>query len=419
MTGPSPLAARSGLDPAPAEPLEVLVVGAGPVGLFAALHLARAGSRVMIVDKAPRAATRSYALALHAHTLDLLAEMGLSGEVVRRGYPVAGLALTPDGKVHVIAAVGGGPLVVLPQQVLEGLLESALRAEGVQVRWGHRLTGLAEEEDGVTARVEPAGGRPWTLAPAYVVGADGHQSAVRRALGLDFAAAGEPELYAVFELAGVDGTAAVEARVVFTEEGTSVLWPLGPGRVRWTFQIRGWEGFVEPRAKSRSFLEVGSDPFPYLVREKLDALLAERAPWFAEAGGDVLWSMAVPFERRLAERFGRGRVWLAGEAARLAGPIGVQSLNVGLREARDLARRLVRLVQPDDEAAPAGLLASYGRERLLEWRRLLHAPAVPRPGASPWAVRCAGRLPAALPATGPDLTRLLATLDLDLGPPGE
>jgi 2-polyprenyl-6-methoxyphenol hydroxylase-like FAD-dependent oxidoreductase len=79
MTGPSALAARSGLSSQPAEPLEVLVVGAGPVGLFTALHLARAGTRVAIVDEAPRAAARSYALALHAHTLALLDEVGLSG----------------------------------------------------------------------------------------------------------------------------------------------------------------------------------------------------------------------------------------------------------------------------------------------------------------------------------------------------
>lgn len=202
MTGPSALAARSGLDPAPAEPVEVLVVGAGPVGLFAALHLALAGTRVTVVDEAPRAAARSYALGLHAHTVALLKEVGLGGEVVRRGHPVARLARFEDAEERVridLAAGGGGPLAVLPQQVLEGLLESALRAEGVQVAWGHRLTGLAETADELAARIEAVGGRPYALAPAYVVGADGHRSAVRRALGLDFAAAGEPETYAVFE----------------------------------------------------------------------------------------------------------------------------------------------------------------------------------------------------------------------------
>jgi NADPH-dependent dioxygenase len=425
MSGPVPRPLRESADSRPEGEPEVLVVGAGPVGLFSALHLARAGVRPVVIDEAPRPAARSYALALHARTLALLDEVGLGQEIARRGHPVTRLAFYEESECRARIALDGGEaeggpahgLVVIPQQVLEGLLESTLREQGVMVLWRHRLAALdPAPDDGVPlATVERAGQRPLVLTPQFVVGADGHRSAVRRALGLELAEVGPAELFAIFEITtpplGVDEDS--EARVLLAPGATSVLWPITPGRLRWSFQISSWEGFVEPRFKSRTFLEMGHDPFPYLVNAKLDELLAERAPWFRDRDHEVVWSMAASFERRLAVRFGRGRVWLAGEAARLAGPVGVQSMNVGLREGRDLARRLARVLAGD---ATAGLLESYGRERRAEWLGLLTGEATAASHAAPWVRRQAARLPAVLPASGRDLAALLAELGLHLTP---
>ncbi|HEX6861657.1 MAG TPA: FAD-dependent monooxygenase, partial [Thermoanaerobaculia bacterium] len=251
----------------------------------------------------------------------------------------------------------------------------------------------------------------FAIRPGFVIGADGHRSAVRHALALEFPEVGPAELYAVFEISSAEDPGH-EVRVVL-DGAASVLWPIGRERFRWSFQIADWEGFVEPRFKSRRFGEVGEEPFPYLVKERLTELIRERAPWFSGAEGEVIWSTAVRFERRLAGRFGRESVWLAGDSAHLAGPIGNHSLNVGLREAEELALRLERILR---EGAPQSLLEEHGQEAHTEWRWLLGLKGAPAPGVetSPWVRRNAGRLLSAIPAAGEDLELLFEQLGVAL-----
>lgn len=405
---------------------EVLVVGAGPVGLFAALLLARQGHRVMIVDEERRPAARSYALALHPLTLHLLAEAGLDEAVLGRGHRIESMAFY-DGRrrrasLDFTALHGQYPMVlVLPQQSLEGILASQLEEEGVEILWGHRVTDLHGQEGRTLSRIERvhgglAGGEAFSVLTSFVLGADGHRSFVRRALGIDFAETASPELYAVFEFAG-GGHALHEVRVALGEGTADVLWPVGEGRFRWSFQIheRDWEGFVEPRFKSRTYAPVEEEPFPYLVQEKLGELIAQRAPWFDLPVGSIVWSMAARFERRLADRFGRGNVWLAGDAAHLAGPIGAQSMNIGLREAHELSWRISRVLQ--DEAPPASL-DLYERERRREWRELqgLEGEPLAEARADDWIVRNASRLVSCIPASGESLEALLRQIGLELEP---
>ena len=402
---------------------EVLVVGAGPVGLFAAVRLAERGIRVQVLDEERRPAARSYALALHPASLGLLEEAGLASAVLDQGHRLESLAFYEGRErracLDFAALPGRFPfLTVLPQQSLEGILESRLEELGVRVLWNHRLTGLklrigggAVVEVERLARDGRAVGETFALRPGFVIGADGHRSAVRHALAVEFPEVGPAELYAVFEISSADDPGD-EVRVVL-DRASSVLWPIGPGRFRWSFQIADWEGFVEPRFKSRRFAEIGEEPFPYLVKERLTELIVERAPWFSGAQGEVIWSTAVRFERRLAGRFGRESAWLAGDSAHLAGPIGNHSLNVGLSEANELALRLERILR---RGASTALLAEYGHEAHAEWRRLLGLRGAPTPGAraSSWASRNAARLLPTVPASGEDLTLLFEQLGLAL-----
>lgn len=402
---------------------DVLVVGAGPVGLFAALLLARQGFRVTIVDEERRPAARSYALALHPLSLHLLGEAGVGPALFDRGHRIETLAFYEGRRrrasLDFTALAGEYPLVlVLPQQALEGILASHLEEEGVEILWGHRVTDLHPQEGRTAVRVERggAGGEAFAVLPSFVIGADGHRSFVRRALGIELAELARPELYAVFEL-GAAGPAGHEVRVALGEETADVLWPVGGGRCRWSFQVREeeWEGFVEPRFKSRLYAPVEDEPFPYLVQESLSRLIAERAPWCEGAEGQVVWSMAVRFERRLADRFGRGHVWLAGDAAHLAGPIGSQSMNVGLREAHELAWRIARVLR--GEAQPS-YLDLYERERRREWRALLGFDGEPlaEAHADDWVVKNAARIVSCIPASGESLNALLRQVGLELEP---
>ena len=122
---------------------DVLIVGAGPVGMFAALSLVERGLDVQVVDKDWRGTTHSYALALHPQSLRLLDEHGAAGELLERGYKVERLAIYKDdervGELDFTKLGGTFPfLLVAPQSVLEHSLEKCLEQHKVKVLWNHQ-----------------------------------------------------------------------------------------------------------------------------------------------------------------------------------------------------------------------------------------------------------------------------------------
>src|SRR5437773_9024112 len=138
---------------------EVLVVGAGPVGLWLALSLAEAGVQVSIIDRESRITARNYACALHPFTLKLLNRLGLATAAIERGSRVEKLAFyegqSRRAEVDLSKLPGDFPFVlILPQSTLESLLEQRLRQAGVGVQWNHRFDALAEEQEQVYATVE-------------------------------------------------------------------------------------------------------------------------------------------------------------------------------------------------------------------------------------------------------------------------
>jgi 2-polyprenyl-6-methoxyphenol hydroxylase-like FAD-dependent oxidoreductase len=167
------------------------------------------------------------------------------------------------------------------------------------------------------------------------------------------------------------------------------------------------------RFKSRLTTMLGEHFFPHLDETRTRELLRERAPWFEKGAMDIGWSIEVRFEHRLAESFGRGRVWLAGDAAHLTGPAGMQSMNAGLAEAQGLAARIKRI---RDGQTGLELLDAYGRERLADWGFLLGQRGGLRPGASAseFVAKNAARLLPCLPATGAGLAPLAAQLGLEV-----
>jgi len=437
--GAIPRTAREAVGDAPDTEPEVLIVGAGPVGLFAAILLSEKGIRVEIVDQEERPAARSYALALHPATLRLLAEVGIAGDLLEQAHPVDTLSFWSGAERQAVldlssssssssSSSGSSPdfpcVAVLPQQLLENALESRLTQAGGRVLWNHRVRELHVGGGAAFAAVDrvekverPEGSRvvvaeSFIVRPELVLGADGHRSIVRKALRDSWIEMSPPELFAVFEVS-VDGDPGNEVRVVLDNGQSGVFWPLGRHRARWSFQIDEWEGFEEPRHKNRRFPQVADEPFPYLVHDRLRELIAERAPWFNQPLGEIIWSMAVRFEHRLAGRFGAGNAWLAGDAAHLASPIGSQSMNLGLREAWELARGFDWILRED---SPLTLLERYNTERRHEWRRLLGVLGRPHTGpATPsWIKQNAARLIPCIPAAGDDLDCLLRRIGLDL-----
>lgn len=409
---------------------EVLVVGAGPVGLFAALQLARHDVRVKIIDKRWRLGAHSYALGLHGRTLELLEGVGLDEAVLARARRIESMALLDEEErratVRFDALGSRWPfLAVLQQDVLEDLLLNALEREGVEVLWNHEAALFDMGPEGVRVQIDRleeesvgygVAHREWVVAKSlnlevpFVIGADGHLSDVRRALGISFDRVGETEHFAVFEFR-THAMLGREMRMVLTGGAASVLWPLPDGYCRWGFQVDASEALGDSPTGDRLTFASDTSRFPVLAVDHLKALLADRVPWFDGSIEDMGWRRLVRFERRLASSFGRERMWLAGDAAHLAGPIGVHSMNVGLREAADLAEQISQVLH---EGVSEVRLRSYGRKRLEEWQWLhgLSSEVDATPEAAPWVRPYAAGLVSRIPATGADLVQLLAQIGL-------
>ncbi len=416
--------------------MEVLVVGAGPVGLFTALSLASRGVQVQIVDEEFRTAAHSYALAVHPRSLQLLDDLGLADDVLARGYRVETVAFYDGadrcGELKLSELGGKFPhVLVLPQSALEGLLEQQLRKRGVKVQWDHRVTRLERAKAHTTATIDKlarascgyaVATTEWVTEKtlqteaAFVVGADGHRSIVRKTLGIEYAPAGSTEFFAVFEF-HTDADLAGEVRIVFDGGTTSVLWPLPGGRCRWSFQQERTSVLEESRTKRRLTVPIGRQVFPHLPADELNRLIRTRAPWFTEEVRQIDWSMEVRFDRRLAASFGRDRLWLVGDAAHLTGPVGGQSLNMGLRESADLSWRLTRVLR---EAAPLSSLNDYNDQHVGQWQQLLGIDGglAATDHASSWAREHCSRILSCIPATGHELTKLAGQIGLQV-PPGE
>src|SRR5205807_2160537 len=106
----------------------------------------------------------------------------------------------------------------------------------------------------------------------------------------------------------------------------------------------GFGHFPTKRLKDRVPASVEWGVPPVLDKEHLKSLIAERAPWSSGSIDALSWRTIVRFEERLVSRFGDGRIWLAGDSAHLARPVGVQSMNIGLLEANELAGSFSRIL---------------------------------------------------------------------------
>jgi 2-polyprenyl-6-methoxyphenol hydroxylase-like FAD-dependent oxidoreductase len=283
------------------------------------------------------------------------------------------------------------------------------------VLWGHRLHGLTIDGTAVRADIEtldqvatgyPVARSEWvvsgreTIRPAYVIGADGYDSAVRRMAGIEMAEHGTAQVFSVYETE-VTGEPPAEVRVMLDPGLTSVYWPLEEGRCRWGFQIRDAAEHDTSMAR-------------------LERLIEARASWCTARPTQIYWSTVGLFESRLARSFGAGSVWLAGDAAHQAAPVGVQSMNSGLVEARGLAARIAGILR---EGAPSSLLDEFAEGTRETWQWLLGASTRPggaaraQEGADGWVRENGARILACVPASGEDLNPLLAQIGLSTGLP--
>src|SRR5215212_7180416 len=168
--------------------IEVVVVGAGPVGLTMASMLAAYGIRTVVLDRAAGPAGHSRAAVVHARTLETLEPLGIVEEAVRRGVVVPHFGVRDRDRRLLAVDFDGLPTahpytLMLPQDETESLLREALGRRGGEILWGYEVTGISQDTGGVEITVRSAQ-REERLQARYLIGCDGAHSTVREALGM-------------------------------------------------------------------------------------------------------------------------------------------------------------------------------------------------------------------------------------------
>lgn len=329
---------------------EVLVAGAGPVGLTLACELRRHGVRCRIIDPNAGPTDQSRALALQARTLEVFRDMGVIDGALARGKRVHGLSGYADGRrvVHISLDLDDldtrFPFVlVLPQSQAERLLIDHLAGFGGAVERGTKLVALDQDEAGVTATLADASGREQAVRVGWLVGCDGAHSVVRHQLGLPFEGAKYPE---TFFLADV--------RLDWDRPDDEAQMFLIPGGALGTFP------FPEPgRWRVVDTSETVTTDEPGAALEQVQAILDAHGPKGAVIR-DPTWVALFQFHRRIVPEFRRGRCFVAGDAAHIHSPAGGQGLNTGVQDAHNLAWKLALVLKG---SAGVSLLDSYTAER--------------------------------------------------------
>ncbi len=322
------------------ETSDVVVVGAGPTGLMLAGELALGGVDVLLLEERIEAPNITRAFAVHARTLELLDARGMADELLTRGVPVYEIA-PPGGVTMNLRELPTkfGMLLVVPQSGTEQVLQARVEELGVSVQRGAEVVGLTQDDDGVT--VQCADGN--TVRAKYVVGCDGAHSTVRRLVAIDF----EGKQYEThILLADVALTRAPQETLtgVTNERGAVLMIPFGDG---W-FRAIAWDRLREQAPlKEPVTLQEIRDSFHRIAGEDFGMT-------------DMRWSSRFLSERKQAERYRAGRVFIAGDAAHVHSPLGGQGMNTGIGDAMNLGWKLAEAVRG---TGPDWLLDSYEGER--------------------------------------------------------
>jgi 2-polyprenyl-6-methoxyphenol hydroxylase-like FAD-dependent oxidoreductase len=327
---------------------QVLVAGAGPVGLTLAVELARYGVAVRIVDKAHARTDKSKAVAVWARTLELFDRAGLAERLVEAGVKVHA-AVISDGAER-IARIGFDGIdtaykfvLMIPQSETERILEGHLASLGISVERGVELTSFVDTGSCVEAVLQKPDGTSETVIAGWLVGCDGAHSTVRHALGLEFHG---DTVDTDFLLADIrlDNApcAADELMLWWHRDGIVAFFPLPGGRLR---LIASTEPPADPKSEPRL--------------AEVQALIDRRGPGGLTAS-DPVWLARFRINERKVERYRAGRVFVAGDAAHIHSPAGGQGMNTGMQDAFNLAWKLALVARG---AAGEGLLDSYSAER--------------------------------------------------------
>jgi len=328
----------------------VVVIGAGPVGLAAAIDLAQQGVRTVLVDNDDTLSSGSRAICFAKRTLEIFDRLGCGNQMVEKGVSWnVGKVFLQDELIYTFNLLPESgharpAFINLQQYYVEGYLaDRAQETENLQMRWKSNVIGLTQNDDYVELQIETPDG-VYPLRAQYVIAADGARSAVRSALGLDSRGRTFKDRFLIAD---------VKMKAPFPTErwfwfdppfhrNQSVLLHRQPDNVwRIDFQL-GWD--ADPVAEKQ----------PERVIPRVKALLGEDVEFELE------WVSVYTFSCLRMDSFRHGRVLFAGDSAHGVSPFGARGANSGVQDADNLAWKLRLVVNGD---APHTLLDTYAFER--------------------------------------------------------
>jgi 2-polyprenyl-6-methoxyphenol hydroxylase-like FAD-dependent oxidoreductase len=330
--------------------VDVLIIGAGPVGLSMAIEALRHGLTCRVVDQAEARSVYSKAQVVHARTLEVFENMGVVDAILAHGRPLHGFrAYAHRGSERVatfqIASIDShyGYLLSIPQSETERLLEEHLCARGGRLERKVALKHFEQDAAGVTSVLVDAEGHEEAVRSRWLVGCDGAHSTVRKALDLPF----EGHTY---EQRIIQADVRVDLPLAVDLDETVML--MAPGVLGALFPLPGEHRY-------RFVLPLTPDSPATATLECFQEMMKLVGPEGTTVS-DPAWMVDFRIHCRIAPRYQVGRVFLAGDAAHIHSPAGGQGMNMGIHDAHNLAWKLALVTRG---AASAELLESYTAER--------------------------------------------------------
>jgi 2-polyprenyl-6-methoxyphenol hydroxylase-like FAD-dependent oxidoreductase len=334
----------------PGSTVDVLVVGAGPVGLTMAAALHHQGVGCRLIDKAAAPTETSKALVVWSRTLELLDNLGLADTFVQTGLKGSGASIYSGGKrmAHIelagVESPFGYPLLI-PQNETERLLNEYLVKQGITVERQLELISLSQQADSVTCTLRHADGREEQVAAKWVTGCDGAHSAVRHILGVPFTGHAEQNDWLLADVHVEGQLSKVEVVVYWHQKGVLVTFPIKNDR----FRVIADLGLAANTSKP-------ADPSLADVQRVVD----ERGPGGLKISQPI-WLSGFRINERKVTDYRVGRVTLSGDAAHIHSPAGGQGMNTGMQDAFNLAWKLA--LADRGQGKSDVLLDSYSNER--------------------------------------------------------
>jgi 2-polyprenyl-6-methoxyphenol hydroxylase-like FAD-dependent oxidoreductase len=323
---------------------QVLIAGAGPVGLMLACELGLAGVPTVVLERAEQPSGQSLGMAINPAVVELLTQRDLMEPLRNDGFefPMAHFAhiwLDPAR----LSQQHPYNFAVPHSQVARRLAERAV-AQGVDIRQGHEVTGVDQDGAGVAVEVRSATG-PYSLRGSFLVGCDGARSTVRELAGIGFPGTDIP-------FSGITGDLDIEP-------DDPLLGRLGVHQCETGFVTIAPAGESVLRFSTGEFGVETCDVEAPVSNAELRAA-AERISGVPVTTGTPRWLARWNVSTRQADRYRAGRVFLAGDAAHVHFPLGGQALSTGIEDAVNLGWKLAADLHG---WAPAGLLDTYHGER--------------------------------------------------------